>query len=101
MPQWEEDPLPLSLGYPADGSGTATGLLKAASICDLTKLVNFLKAQGPKDKSSKIPMKGPKSVGSKVVTQEEVENQFLYQYSCFSLLRFLSSKLVLTLSMLS
>jgi hypothetical protein len=46
-------------------------------------------------------MKGPKRLGSKVVTQGEVENQFLYQYSYFSLLRFLSSKLVITLSMLS
>jgi hypothetical protein len=59
-------------------------LLKAASICDLKKkknkqkqLVNILKAQGTKDKSSKIPTKGPKRLGSKVVSQGEVENQFL------------------------
>lgn len=86
LSRWEGDLLRLSPGHPADGSALQTGLLKAASICDLTKLVNLLKAQGPKDKSSRIPKKGPKSVGSKVVTQGEVENQFLYQDSCFSLL---------------
>ena len=100
LPRWEEDLLRLSPGYPADGSGLQLAYIKL-SICDLTKLMNFPKAQGTKDKSSKIPMKGPKRVGSRVLSQGAVENQFLYQYSCFSLLCFLSSKLALTLSMLS
>ena len=75
LPWWEEDLLGLSPGYLADGSGLQLAYIKL-SICDLTKLMNFPKAQGTKDKSSKIPMKGPKRVGSRVLSQGAVENNF-------------------------
>ena len=62
----------LSLGCPADGSGLQLVLFKAESICDLTKLVNLLKVQGPNDKSNKRPRRGPKRLESKVESQGEI-----------------------------
>ena len=44
-------------------------MFKAESICNLTKLVNLLKAQGSNDKSNRMPTKGPKRLGSKVESQ--------------------------------
>jgi hypothetical protein len=49
-----------------------SGLLKAASACDLTNSVNFLNAQGPKDMSKSNPTTGPKILGNKVESHREV-----------------------------
>ena len=78
-----------------------SGLLKAASTCDLTNSVNFLNAQGPKDMSKSNSTTGPKILGNKVERHGEVENQFWYQDSLFSLSLFLFSKLSFTFLRLS
>ena len=44
-------------------------------VCLLfTRLVKYLRAQGPKDKSNINPMRGPKREGKRVVRHGEVEN---------------------------
>lgn len=62
----------------------------------LNEICQFLNTQGPKEMSSRSPIKEPRILGRRVVGRGKAENQFLYQVSLFSLSLCLLCRLSLT-----